>query len=186
MIQRLEIPNVFLYTPRRFPDHRGSFSETFNQAKLEPFTGPLVWVQDNESVSTRAGTIRGLHFQAPPHAQDKLVRCLRGRVLDVAVDLRRGSPTFGRHVRAELDSNAGTQMYIPKGFAHAFLTLEADCIVAYKVSGYYNHQAERTIAWNDPDLGIDWGEAGASPILSEKDEAAPSFAQTPVHFDYSS
>lgn len=183
MIERLAIPEVFLHTPQRYSDHRGRFSETFNQAKFEPFTGPLDWVQDNESVSTKAGTLRGLHFQAPPHAQDKLVRCVRGRIIDVAVDLRRGSPTFGGHVRAELSANMGEQIFVPKGFAHAFLTLEPETVVAYKVSAYYNQEAERAIAWNDPDLRIDWGKSDLSPILSKKDMSASSFARTPVYFE---
>lgn len=185
MIERLEIPEVFLYTPERFPDGRGYFTETFNQARLTPYTGALAWVQDNQSFSAAAGTLRGLHFQAPPHAQDKLVRCASGRMLDVAVDIRRGSPTFGRHVRAELDAATGRQMFIPKGFAHAFLTLEPGCEVAYKVTSHYNREAERSIAWNDSDLGVDWGLAGRTPALSEKDAAAPRFAALPAYFHYS-
>jgi dTDP-4-dehydrorhamnose 3,5-epimerase len=183
MFQRLVIPEVFTYTPKRYGDARGQFAETFNRALLEPMTGPLEWVQDNHSVSAK-GVLRGLHFQAPPFAQDKLVRCVRGAVLDVAVDLRHGSPTFGAHVTANLSAENGVQIFVPKGFAHGFLALENDVEVIYKVSAYYNAPSEGGVRWDDPELGIDWGVAPHTVVLSPKDEAAPSLANAPVVFRY--
>lgn len=184
MFQRLEIPDVFLFTPKRFEDGRGFFAETFNLAVMNEMTGPLSWVQDNFSRSTHAATVRGLHFQIPPFAQDKLVRCVVGSVLDVAVDIRQGSPYFGRHVLAKLTANGGEQMFIPKGFAHGFVTFEPGCEVAYKVTGYYSAAHDRAVNWNDPALGIEWGVDPGGVILSEKDASAPLLADLPGYFRY--
>lgn len=184
MFQRLAIPEVFVYTPKRFSDGRGYFSETFNRAVMEPMTGPVVWVQDNHSRSEPAGTVRGLHFQMSPFAQDKLVRCIAGSILDVAVDIRHGSPTFGKHVSAKLTAAGGEQVYVPKGFAHGFVTLEPGCEVAYKVTNYYSGPHDRGIRWNDPALGIDWGVEAAKTVQSAKDAGAPLLAEIPAYFRF--
>lgn len=184
MFQRLTIPEVVVYTPKRFGDERGYFMETFNRALMEPMTGPLEWVQDNHSRSELAGTLRGLHFQLPPFAQDKLVRCIAGSILDVAVDIRHGSPTFGKHVSAKLTAAGGEQIFVPKGFAHGFLTLEPGCEVVYKVTNYFSLPHDRGVRWNDPALGIEWGVDAAKALLSAKDGAAPVLAETPAYFRY--
>ena len=184
MFQRLAIPEVFIFTPRRFEDDRGWFAETFNQSLMGAETGPLNWVQDNHSLSRSRLTLRGLHYQEPPFAQDKLVRCLRGRIRDVAVDIRRGSPTFGQHVSAELTAEKGEQLFVPKGFAHGFLTLEPDPEVAYKVTAFYSSAHDRGLRWNDPALGIDWRTAGGGVSLSAKDRDLPPLAELPAVFTY--
>jgi dTDP-4-dehydrorhamnose 3,5-epimerase len=170
------IPDVKLIRPRRFGDHRGFFSETYNRQALAKAGINLDFVQDNHSLSVQRGVVRGLHFQVPPFAQDKLLRVVRGRVFDVAVDLRRSSPTFGRHVTAELSAENWTQILVPIGFAHGFVTLEENTEVIYKVTNYYAPSHDRGILWNDPDLAIPWPIAGAEAILSEKDKAQPRFA----------
>lgn len=185
MFSRLEIPDVFVFTPKRWGDERGWFVETFKQSLLDTMTGALDWVQDNHSLSRPKHTLRGLHFQAPPFAQDKLVRCLRGRVLDVAVDIRVGSPTYGQHVKAVLTADAGEQIFVPKGFAHAFLTLEDDCEIAYKVTNVYDKASDGGVFWNDTALGIDWGVDPASVVLSPKDAELPRLADLPEIFRYS-
>jgi dTDP-4-dehydrorhamnose 3,5-epimerase len=182
VIERLTIPEVWTYTPRRFEDQRGWFSETFNSSTLAEALQGVSFVQDNHSMSRAKGTLRGLHFQAPPHAQDKLVRVVRGAVLDVAVDLRRRAPSFGRWVSAVLDADSGRQMFVPKGFAHAFLTLEPETEVLYKVSAPYHREAERGVVWNDPDLGIDWGVAPADVVLVERDRMFPRLAELEAFF----
>lgn len=184
MIEHLAIPGVFVFTPKRFSDDRGFFSETFNVSLLEPLTGPLSWVQDNHSLSAPKGVLRGLHFQIPPFAQDKLVRCTRGKVLDVAVDIRHGSPTFGKYVSATLSAENGSQIFVPKGFAHGFLTLEENCEVMYKVSNYYNAKLDAGIAWNDATIAIDWPLSGERPVLSPKDAALPALSEAPAYFRY--
>ena len=158
-----------LIVPMRHPDARGWFAETFNEARLRALGIDCRFVQDNQSYSQRAGTLRGLHFQAPPFAQIKLISVLRGRVLDVAVDVRRGSPTFGRYVSAELSAETGCQLYIPTGFAHGVLTLENDVVLNYRMSGYYAAAHEGGIRWDDPDLGVPWPVAPGEIILSDKD-----------------
>lgn len=183
MFQRLAIPEVFTYTPKRHGDDRGYFAETFNRAVLEPMTGPLDWVQDNHSLSAK-GVLRGLHFQIPPFAQDKLVRCVRGVVFDVAVDIRHGSPTFRQHVSAQLSAENGVQLFVPKGFAHGFLTLEPDTEVIYKVSNFYSAISDRSVRWDDPELDIKWGLLSEQITLSPKDAAAPMLADTPAFFRY--
>lgn len=185
MFQRLGIPDVFLYTPKRFGDERGFFMETFNAAVMEPMTGPAVWVQDNHSCSEPAGTVRGLHFQVPPFAQDKLVRCIAGSILDVVVDIRHGSPTFGQHVSSKLTASGGELIFVPKGFAHGFVTLESGCEVVYKVTNYYSSLHERSVRWNDPALKIEWRVGKEEAVLSAKDAVAPMLAELPEIFRYS-
>lgn len=182
MIERLAIPEVWVFTPKRFEDDRGWFSETFNASSLAEALGGVVFVQDNQSLSRHKGTLRGLHFQRPPRAQDKLVRVLRGSILDVAVDIRRGSPTYGKWVGATLSAENGKQIFVPKGFAHAFLTLKPDTEVLYKVSDYYSREDEGGIVWDDPDIGVDWGMDGADLTLVERDKSFPRLADLPAIF----
>ena len=167
---------VRLIKTRRFADTRGWFSETYNVAQFAAAKIRAEFVQDNHSSSDPAWTLRGIHFQPPPHAQAKLVRCLRGRIFDVAVDLRRKSPTFGRWVGAELRATDGEQLFVPTGFGHAFLTLEPDCEVAYKVDAYYAPDADGGVLWSDPALAIDWPLCSNAPVLSDKDGALPLLA----------
>jgi dTDP-4-dehydrorhamnose 3,5-epimerase len=176
VIERLRIPDVWTYTPPRFADDRGWFSETFNARALAEALGGVVFVQDNQSCSRAAGTLRGMHFQVPPRAQDKLVRVLRGAVLDVAVDLRRASSSYGAWVAAELSAANGRQMFVPKGFAHGFLTLEPDTEVFYKVSDYYSRDHERGLAWDDPAIGVDWPVSAQEVIMADRDRAFPRLA----------
>ena len=180
-IVETEIPAVKVLIPRRFGDSRGWFSETWNRKVLAEAGLDLDFVQDNQSLSGPAGTVRGLHFQSPPFAQDKLLRVLRGAILDVAVDLRGGSPTFGRHVTVRLDAAEGAQILVPKGFAHGFVTLEPDTEVLYKVTNYYAPQHDHGLLWNDPDLGIAWPVTEAEAHLSDKDRRQPRLRdiQTP-------
>jgi dTDP-4-dehydrorhamnose 3,5-epimerase len=170
------LPDVLILEPRVFADERGFFLESFNQRAFEAATGHTVsFVQDNHSCSQR-GVLRGLHYQLPPHAQGKLVRVARGSAFDVAVDIRRGSPTFGRWVGTTLDARSQRQMWIPPGFAHGFLALEDDTHFLYKTTAYYARDGERAIAWNDPAIGIDWPPLGTAPLLASKDAAAPPLA----------
>ncbi len=162
-----------LITPSRFKDQRGFFAETYSRQKYSEFGVHDEFVQDNHSLSREVGTLRGLHFQAPPHAQAKLVRCGRGAIFDVAVDMRRGSPTYGQWEGYELTAENGHQLYVPIGFAHGFVTLEPDSEIVYKCSNYYDPETEGTVLWNDPKIGIKWPSV-ADPILSNKDAAAPS------------
>jgi dTDP-4-dehydrorhamnose 3,5-epimerase len=158
--------------------------ETFSRAVIEPMTGPVDWVQDNHSRSEPAGTLRGLHFQIPPFAQDKLVRCVAGAIVDVCVDIRHGSPTYGKHVSAKLTAVGGEQVFVPKGFAHGFVTLEPCCEVAYKVTNYFSGPHDRGVRWNDPALGIHWGLDATEAVLSAKDAVAPLLADLPPYFRY--
>jgi len=176
--------SVRLLRTKRFGDDRGWFAETYSARRLAELGIDTAFVQDNQSLSRPAGVLRGLHFQRPPHAQAKLVRCLRGRIWDVAVDLRAGSPTYGRWTGLELSGDNGLQLYIPQGFAHGFLTLEPDCEVAYKASDVYAPSCEGGLAWDDPDLAIAWPLPVSPPILSEKDLALPAFADFRSPFDY--
>jgi dTDP-4-dehydrorhamnose 3,5-epimerase len=172
-ITRLQIPDVILLTPKRFEDSRGFFTELYSAKKLEEAGIKDTFVQDNLSLSSRAGTIRGLHYQIAPHAQAKLVRASRGRILDVAVDLRPDSKTYRQHVTTELSAENGVQIYIPAGFAHGFCTLEPETEVVYKVSSYYAPGAEGGVLWSDPALNIDWRLRAEDAILSEKDAKHP-------------
>jgi dTDP-4-dehydrorhamnose 3,5-epimerase len=169
--------------PRRFEDSRGWFSETWNAKLFERLGLPLIFCQDNQSYSRPKGTLRGLHFQAPPRCQAKLVRCLQGRIFDVAVDIRRSSPTFGQWAGVELSAENGLQLFVPAGYAHGFLTLENDSMVAYKVDDYYSAPDEGGIAWDDPSIGIDWPIQG-EPMLSAKDAELPTLAELKVEFPY--
>ena len=167
------IPDVLLIEPQRFGDARGLFSETYSRAAFAKAGLTMEFIQDNQSQSAKVGTVRGLHFQTPPFAQTKLVRVMRGRILDVAVDIRRSSPTFGRHVTAELSAKNWMQLLVPVGFAHAFVTLEPDTEVLYKVSNIYAPQNDAGILWTDPDLGIAWPILPAEATLSDKDVRLP-------------
>ncbi|MCB2053757.1 MAG: dTDP-4-dehydrorhamnose 3,5-epimerase [Geminicoccaceae bacterium] len=176
------IPDVKIIEAKRFGDHRGFFSEVYNRRAFEEAGLMLDFVQDNHSRSAERGTLRGLHFQSPPHAQTKLVRVLHGAILDVAVDLRHGSPTFGRHVAVELTDEGWRQLLVPKGFAHGFVTLVEDTEVFYKVDAYYAPAHDHGVMWNDPDLAIDWPVDAGRVVLSAKDAAQPAFRDLPVHF----
>jgi dTDP-4-dehydrorhamnose 3,5-epimerase len=176
-VEETELQGVLELTPRRFSDDRGWFSEVWNARTFEQADLAIDWVQDNESVSNAQHTIRGLHFQVEPLAQAKLVRVVHGRILDVAVDLRRSSPTFGRWVARELSAAEGNQIFVPRGFAHGFCTLEPQCHVAYKVDGFYSAAHERAVIWNDPSIAIDWGVASDVVVVSAKDAVAPTLDQ---------
>ena len=170
------LPGVLLLEPKLFADERGYFLESFNQRTFEAAIGQSIsFVQDNHSSSAR-GVLRGLHYQLPPHAQGKLVRVVQGAAFDVAVDIRKGSPTYGRWCGATLDAVRHQQLWIPPGFAHGFLALEDDTHFLYKTSAYYARDSERSIAWNDRSIGIDWPDLGTPPVLAAKDAAAPSLA----------
>ena len=184
-ITPMAIPEVLLITPARHGDERGWFSETFRQSALDEagFAGGT-FVQDNHVRSTRRGVLRGLHFQNPPHGQDKLVRCVRGAIFDVAVDLRQGSPTFGGWVGATLSVEDGAQILVPQGFAHGYLTLSDDCEVLYKVTDYYAPQAEGALRWNDPALAIDWAIPVDEISTNDRDAAAPLLADLRTPFAY--
>jgi len=175
---------VVLLKPRRFGDARGWFMETYSDVSAHAAGIDVRFVQDNQSFSAFAGTIRGLHYQRPPHAQDKLVRCVRGSIMDYAVDIRRGSPTYGQHVAAKLTAEGGEQLFVPVGFAHAFVTLEPDVEVAYKVSDVYAPDCDGGIVWNDPTVGIDWPLPGSGAVLSDKDKILPTLAEFDSPFDY--
>jgi dTDP-4-dehydrorhamnose 3,5-epimerase len=178
VVTRFEIEGPLLIVPDRYGDERGWFAETWKQDQLDTLTGSRVhFVQDNQSLSVARHTLRGLHFQAPPFAQAKLVRAVAGAVLDVAVDIRRGSPTYGRHVKAVLTADAGEQLFVPEGFAHGFLTLGSHVQVAYKVSGPYDRASEGGLLWNAPELGIDWGVSGRDVKVHPRDAAFPGLEQ---------
>ena len=178
------IPEVKRLVPRRFADGRGFFTETWNAAKMAAAGLDLAFCQDNHSYSAEAGTVRGLHYQSPPMAQAKLVRVARGAVRDIAVDVRRGAPTFGAWVAEELSAANGVQLLVPRGFLHGFVTLVPDTDVLYKVDAPYAPDCDGAVRFDDPDLGIDWGIDPASAVLSEKDAAAPPFRDFVTPFDY--
>ncbi|MFT7824412.1 MAG: dTDP-4-dehydrorhamnose 3,5-epimerase [Sulfurimonas sp.] len=180
---RTEIQDVVICEPEVWGDERGYFVETFRADKLQEFLGYKIdFCQDNESRSDY-GVLRGLHYQLPPFAQTKLVRVIRGSVLDVAVDIRKGSPTFGKHVAVELDGQNKRQLFIPRGFAHGFVVLEEDTVFAYKVDSYYSPENDRGIAFDDKSLGIEWKVPCDKIILSEKDQAQPELSQTDDLFE---
>jgi dTDP-4-dehydrorhamnose 3,5-epimerase len=176
--------SVLLVRPRRFGDARGWFSESWNANRFAGWGIEVAFCQDNHSLSVAAGTLRGLHFQTAPHAQAKLVRCTRGAIFDVAVDIRRESPTYRQWVSAELCADNGDQLFIPAGYAHGFLTLTPDTEVMYKVDAHYAPEADGGIIWNDPTLGITWPLAGAAPLLSNKDAVLPTLAEVTADFAY--
>lgn len=183
-IVETQIPDVKIIEPPKFGDDRGFFSEVFNRRSLSEAGIDFDPVQDNHSLSATVGTVRGLHFQGPPSAQAKLVRVARGAILDVAVDVRHGSPTFGRHVAVELSAVNWRQLLVPKGFAHGFCTLERDTEVLYKVDAYYDPAVDFGIAWNDPALGIDWRVNAADAVLSDKDTRHPKLVEMQPVFSY--
>ena len=175
-VERLAIPDVLLLTPVRFGDSRGFFSETYHAARMREAGVAEDFVQDNHSHSQARGTLRGLHCQVAPHVQGKLVRAVRGAIWDVAVDARRGSPSFGQHVAAELSAANWQQLWVPPGFLHAFVTLEPDTEVVYKTTAPYDKASERGIIWNDPDLDIAWPFEAGDMVLSDKDEVLPRWS----------
>ncbi len=183
-IAALEIPDVKVVTPRKFGDARGFFSEVYNKKQLTAQGIDIDFVQDNQSYSADPGTVRGLHFQAPPFAQDKLVRVLRGSIFDVAVDIRRGSPTYGRCASAIISAEAWNQFFVPTGFAHGYCTLESDTEVFYKVSSYYAPDCDFGIFWSDPDLEISWPIAENAAVISDKDRVLPRLSMIESPFEY--
>jgi len=178
------LPEVLEITPRRFGDDRGFFSESWNRDTWAAAGIDLEFIQDNHSLSAEVGVLRGLHFQAPPRAQDKLVRVVTGAVLDVAVDIRKGSPRYGQWVAVELSAENGKQLLVPKGFAHGFLTLKPDTHFLYKCTDTYAPDAEGALLWSDADIGVDWGVDAATLTLSEKDAIAPAFKDFDSPFIY--
>jgi len=184
--ERLAIPSVFKITPARFGDARGYFSEVFKDQLFRDSVEDVGFVQDNQSLSATVGTVRGLHFQLAPFAQGKLVRCIAGAIFDVAVDIRVGSPTFGKWVGAELSADNGEQLWIPTGFAHGFATLQPDTVIHYKVTAPYSAAHDRGLFWDDPAIGIDWPVAPGEAVLSDKDKIQPKLSELQPGFVYNS
>ena len=174
-IEQTALPGVLILTPQRFGDARGFFSESWNRARLAEHGIDLDFVQDNHSMSVPVNTVRGLHFQAPPHAQDKLVRCGQGALFDVAVDIRKGSPSYGAWIGVELSAENGKQLLVPQGFLHGFATRVPDTEILYKCTDYYAPDCDGAVRFDDPDIGVDWGLSGPA-VLSDKDAAAPLLA----------
>ncbi|MBL8571940.1 MAG: dTDP-4-dehydrorhamnose 3,5-epimerase [Phreatobacter sp.] len=172
-IEPLAIDGLLVIEPARIPDGRGFFSEIFRTDRFEATAGPFAFVQDNQSLSAARGTIRGLHYQKAPRAQGKLIRVVRGAILDVAVDIRQGSPTFGKHVAMELSAENWRQIWVPPGFLHGFCTLRDNTEVIYKVTDYYSREHDAGVRWNDPDIGVEWPVAELEATLSDKDRTAP-------------
>ncbi|GAB1360934.1 dTDP-4-dehydrorhamnose 3,5-epimerase [Rhodobacter sp.] len=179
-VEETTLPGVLILTPNRFGDARGWFMETFNAPRMAAAGVAIDWVQDNQSFSAAKGTLRGLHYQAPPRAQDKLIRCSRGGILDVAVDFRTDSPSFGKWVSVELTAENGRQLLVPRGFLHGFVTLSDDTEVQYKCSDVYAPDCDGAVRWDDPQIGIDWGVT--APVLSDKDAKAPLLKDAPRPF----
>lgn len=178
----LGIDGPFEILPRKIVDNRGYFSEVFRLDEFVKHSGAVEFVQDNQSLSTRAGTIRGIHFQSHPAAQGKLVRCIAGKLLDVAVDLRRGSQTYGKWVSVILSPEANNQLWVPVGFGHAFCTLYPDSVISYRVTKYYDVESEKGLAWDDPDVAIEWPDVADPRTLSPKDRKQPRLVELPVYF----
>ena len=183
-IERLEIADILLVKAIKHVDQRGFFSETFRVDALANHGVDAIFVQDNHVHSAQRGVLRGLHYQTQPHAQGKLVRCTRGTILDVGVDIRVGSPTYGRHVAVELSAENWHQLWVPPGFAHGYVTLEDHCEVIYKVTDYYAPECDRGIAWDDPALAIDWRLSASEVILSEKDRRQPRLEDVAPAFQF--
>ena len=180
---KTEIDGVVIIEPRIFKDDRGYFYESFSQREFEEKVCRTTFVQDNQSKSSY-GVLRGLHFQKPPYCQSKLVRCIKGTVLDVAVDIRKGSPTFGKYVAVELSEENHRQFFVPRGFAHGFAVLTPEAIFQYKCDNFYNKESEGSVAWNDPELAIDWRIPADKVLLSEKDKLSKTIANADYLFDY--
>ncbi|MAM00328.1 MAG: dTDP-4-dehydrorhamnose 3,5-epimerase [Alteromonadaceae bacterium] len=183
-IEETALPGVLILTPPRHADSRGFFSESWSAKTMAAAGLNYSFVQDNHSISETAGTLRGLHFQTPPHAQAKLVRCGRGTLFDVAVDIRHGSPTFGKWIGVELSFANGRQLLIPEGFLHGFITRAPMTEIIYKCTDTYAPECDAAVRWNDPDIDIDWGLKGHAPLLSEKDAKAPPLAVVEQHFTW--
>lgn len=182
--RKFEIEGLLEITPRRNGDERGYFSELFRADRFAEHAGATVFVQENQSLSVKAGTVRGIHFQTHPFAQGKLVRCLGGAIFDVAVDLRHGSPTFGKWAAVELTSELNNQLWIPAGFGHAFCTLKPDSVVCYKVTAYYSAANDAGVLWNDPHISVQWPQVADAETLSAKDRVQPRLAELPAHFHF--
>ena len=182
-IIKTDIEEVVILEPRIFKDDRGYFYESFSQREFEEAVCSTTFVQDNQSMSTY-GVVRGLHFQKPPYCQSKLVRCIKGAVLDVAVDIRKGSPTFGKYVAVELTEDNYRQLFIPRGFAHGFAVLSDEAVFQYKCDNYYNKESEGAIAWDDAEIGVDWRIPLDKVILSEKDKLSKCISEVDYLFDY--
>jgi dTDP-4-dehydrorhamnose 3,5-epimerase len=183
-IKSFGISGIKLIVPRHIGDERGYFAETFRADQFAEHIGDFALVQDNESLSVRQGTVRGLHFQTEPHAQGKLVRCTAGAIFDVAVDIREGSPTFGQWVGETLTPSNGKQLWIPAGFAHGFCSLEPDTVICYKVTDYYNAECDKGLRWDDPAIGITWPGLADPSTLSPKDCQQPLLTDLPAYFSW--
>lgn len=183
-IERLPLAGLAKIIPTRLGDHRGYFAEVFKDGWFRENVADVDFVQENESLSAAVGTVRGLHFQLEPFAQGKLVRCLAGRIFDVVVDIRVGSPTYGQWYGAELSKENGEQLWVPAGFAHGFATLEPDSVIFYKVTAPYSAENDRGLLWNDPEIGIEWPLPLDNAILSDKDTKQPKLADLPPSFQY--
>lgn len=177
-----DIEGLLEITPRKVEDERGYFVELFRLSTFAERAGPTAFVQENQSRSVRPGTLRGIHFQKKPYAQGKLVRCVSGCLVDIAVDLRHDSPTYGKYASVVLSSEANNQLWIPEGFGHGFCTLEPDCIISYRVTNYYSPEHDLGVAWNDPDIAVDWPSIADPTTLSLKDRDQPSLKQLPAYF----
>ncbi|WP_300039435.1 dTDP-4-dehydrorhamnose 3,5-epimerase [uncultured Roseobacter sp.] len=183
-IEKTKLEGVFLLTPKRFGDSRGFFAESWSRRAMAEAGLDVDWVQDNHSLSAQTGTVRGLHFQSPPHAQAKLVRCGQGALFDVVVDIRRGSPTYGQWTGAELSAGNGRQLLVPEGFLHGFATRVPDTEIIYKCSDYYAPECDGAVHFDSAALGIDWGLDGLEPVLSEKDAQAVDFKEFESPFSF--
>jgi dTDP-4-dehydrorhamnose 3,5-epimerase len=183
-IEQTRLPGVVILTPQRFGDARGFFSESWSKKRMAEAGLDYDWVQDNHSLSAQVGTVRGLHFQAPPHAQDKLVRCAKGALFDVAVDIRKGSPTYGHWVGVELTFENGKQLLVPAGFLHGFVTRAPDTEISYKCTDYYAPQSDGAVRFDSPEIGIDWGMGETQTLLSDKDRDAVGFGAFESPFVY--
>lgn len=181
-IQTFAIAGVKLFTPRHIGDERGYFAETFRADTFADHCGTHAFVQDNESLSVKVGTVRGLHFQSMPRAQGKLVRCTAGALFDVAVDIRHGSPTYGKWVGETLTPENGKQLWVPAGFAHGFCSLKPNSVICYKVTDYYSAECDKGLRWNDPDIGVVWPDIADADTLSDKDRQQPLLADLPAYF----
>jgi dTDP-4-dehydrorhamnose 3,5-epimerase len=184
LIEKSQISDVLLITPRRFGDRREFLAETYSHRSYAQHDIDMNFVQDNHSISAEVGTVRGLHFQAPPYAQDKLVRCGSGKIFDVAVDIRKGSPTYRKWVGVELSFENGKQLIIPAGFLHGFITREPDTEIIYKCTDYYAAECDGAVRFDDPEIGIDWGLGDMAPLLSDKDAKAPLLKEFISPFSY--